>query len=415
VIPGPLRLLTPRGSSLLVAAVVLWALARTLGVAELQMAAVAAAALVLLAVAWVATTGARLTVERRVAPVRLFHGARGGVELRVRNTGRLPTARLTVRDRVPDGLGAPAGFVLAPIAPGRRVRLRYEVHGARRGRFAVGPLEVEVRDPFGLAARRQSVGDVDGLTVYPPVHRLEAGLPLHGRTGAGGAGRPRPGTTGDELATVREYVRGDDLRRVHWGATAHRGELMIRQNESTHRPDALLVLDTRPFAHGGEGATGSLETATAAAASVAYHVAERGFDAALVTGATTRAPVPLPWEATLERLAGIELDSDADLSGLWHQLASGAGTTGVLLAVTCVPDAELLRAMVRAGRAATVRIALLVDAEAHERTRRARREPDRTAAALRAAGWRVAVVGPRDQLGERWRELLTGHRQGAGA
>jgi len=414
-LPGPLRMLTPRGAGLLASALVLWALARLLGVPELQMAAVACAALVAAAVLQLLGRGTALRARRRVTPARLFHDARGGVELTLRNDGRLPTGALQVQDATPDALPASAGFVLAPLRSGGRATLRYELHGQQRGVHRVGPVTVRVRDPFGLAARPLEVGGTDQVVVYPPVHRLAAGLPLRGRAGSGGATRARPGASGDELSTVREYVRGDDLRRVHWRATAHRGELMIRQDEAPQRPDALLVLDTRVHAHRGVGPRSSLETAVATTASVAYHLAEHGFDSALATTALSGQPRPLPWELTLEQLAGVQADPTTDLPALWQQLATSATGSGVLVAISCLPEPELLRRMVRAGRGAALRLALLVDAEAHGRGSRRGADPARTAAALRSAGWRVTVLGPDDHLPTRWRELLAGGDRSTGA
>lgn len=413
-LPTALRVLTPRGGGLLVAAGVLWGLGRLLGVAPLWTAAVAALGVVALGWVWVLLSSATLQTSRRVAPGRLFHDARAGVELTVRNSGRLSTTLLGVRDLVPDVLPASPGFVLAPLRPGGAARLRYEVVGAARGVHELGPVEVALRDPFGVARRRQLIGGTDKLVVYPSVHRLAAGLPLRGLTGTGGGSRPRPGATGDELATVREYVQGDDLRKVHWSTTAHRGQLMVRQDESPQRPDALIVLDVRAGAHHGSGPDHSLETAASAAASVCYHIAERGFDAALVAETLRARPRPLPWQQTLEQIARVIPRTDVDLASTWQQLATSSGGAGLLVAVVCLPDAAMLRSMVRAGRGASVRVALLVDAEAHGRGVRRGPEPASVARALRAAGWRVAVLGPRPDLGARWRELLAGARTPAG-
>lgn len=407
-LPAALRVLTPRGGGLLVAAGALWGLGRLLGVAPLWTAAVAALVVVTLGWVWVLLSSATLQTSRRVAPGRLFHDARAGVELTVRNSGRLSTTLLGVQDVVPDVLPASPGFVLAPLRPGGAARLRYEVVGATRGVHELGPVEVELRDPFGVARRRQLIGTTHKLVVYPPVHRLAAGLPLRGLVGTGGGSRPRPGATGDELATVREYVQGDDLRKVHWGTTAHRGQLMVRQDESPQRPDALIVLDVRASAHHGSGRDHSLETAATAAASVCYHLAERGFDATLVTETLRTRPRPLPWQQTLEQIARVTPRNGVDLASTWQQLATSSGRSGLLVGVVCLPDAAMLRLMVRAGRDASVRVALLVDAEAHGRGARRGPEAASTARALRAAGWRVAVLGPHPDLGARWRELLAG-------
>lgn len=404
-------MLTDRGRYLLVAAALLWGTSRLFGVPELTMAAVAVLALVVLAVAYTTAASANLAASRAVHPPRMFFDTRGTVEIRLRNIGRLPTATLQVEDASPPVITEGSRFVLSPVAAGSSVTMRYALIGRHRGRFQLGPLEVRLRDPFGIAARAHRFGATDQVTVYPPVWRLPAGLPLGGTTGAGGEGRPRPLVSGDELASVREYVRGDDLRKVHWRSTAHRGKLMVRQDEAPQNPRATLVLDSRAGVHYGSGPTSSFELAVSAAASATYHLSEHGYGTLLLTDPVSRPPRGLPWELVLEELAVVEPELTTDLAGLWRQLATGVAESGLLVAVVAVPDPAMLREMVRAGRGFGSRIAILIDTTTFRRTGGDGPDVTPTADALRAAGWRVTVVARGERLDDRWRELLLQVRQ----
>lgn len=399
-------MLTRRGRVLAVAAVGAWVVSRLFGVPEVAMAAVAIGALVLLAAGYTAVTSARIQARRELHPPQLFHDAEAEIELRVRNAGRLSTAVLQIEDSVPAHLGDPARFVLSPLAPGERATLRYHLRGRHRGRFDVGPLHVRLRDPFGIAVRGQELSQTNELVVYPPVWRLPPGLPLGGRRGSRGEGRPLPQPTGDELATVREYVRGDDLRKVHWRSTAHRGKLMVRQDEAPQTPRGVIVLDRRAGAHHGSGPASSFEAAVSAAASTAYHLAEQSYRVVVMTEPTTTPPRPLTWQLALARLAVVEPSRAVDLEALWTQVGQGLAGEGVLVAVVTVPQARELRQMVRAGRAFGVRVALLVDADSHTGRRSQQSAVGRAADALASAGWRVAVLRHGDRLDDRWRELL---------
>ena len=84
---------------------------------------------------------------------------------------------------------------------------------------------------------------------------------------------------------MREYRRGDDLRRVHWRSSAHAGELMVRREEQPWQSRATLFLDNRKIAHAGSGAASSLEHAVVVAASIGVHLVQRGFNVRLVTAA----------------------------------------------------------------------------------------------------------------------------------
>lgn len=404
---GPLGLLTPRGLGMLLTALLLWAAARAFGVPELQMAAVGVVALLILAVVFVMLASARLRLDRLVRPARLFHDGAGEVELTLTNAGRLPTATLELRDRVPAILTTGSTLVVAPLRGGGRTTVRYPVRGLQRGRFDLGPLTVSMRDPFGVVARERLVGDTAPLTVYPPIWRLPDGVPIGGTTSMGGEGRPRPLPSGEDLANVREYVRGDDLRTVHWPSTAHRGKLMVRQAESPQDPRVVLLLDVRTDRHQGRGPTSSFETAVSAAASITYHVSARGRQVVLVDRPLRSAPLGLSWQEWLERLADAT-PADVDLPALLQQIGQGMAGDGTLVAVLTVPDAAELRVLVRSGRGFSTRIAVLVDADSHagRPSSDATARTQATAAALQAAGWRVTVVSAGDRFDDRWQDLL---------
>ena len=71
-------------------------------------------------------------------------------------------------------------------------------------------------------------------------------IPLTGAWTGSGDNRPRAFATGSaEDVTVREYRRGDDLRRVHWRSSARTGELMVRREEQPWQSRATLFLDNR--------------------------------------------------------------------------------------------------------------------------------------------------------------------------
>ena len=409
-------MLTPRGWGLLFTAAAAWVLSRMFGVPEVAIAAVAILALVGLAVLVTRFGSATLTLDRRIVPSRIHHDERAGVEIRLKNRGRLPTTVLQLDDQAPRQLAPGSRFLVEPLASGEMIRLRYALDGRQRGRYLVGPARIALRDPFGIAQRFQALGRTDEVVVYPEIVALPIGPTLAGHLGIGADGRARPGPTGDEVANVREYVRGDDLRKVHWRSTAHRGKLMVRQDENRQRPQATIVLDPRPEAH-STGRGSSFEAAVSAAASITFHLNDRGFRVILVDGPVTAPPRPLPWELTLEHLAVVQ-PQPVDLRSLWRQLERGVAGDGSLIMILPTPTPDELRELVRAGRSFGARVALVVDAAAFGRHGRHRSTAD-AAAALRAAGWYVAVVRPGEPLDRLWRELkaqrigyLAGRRAG---
>lgn len=384
--------------------------ARLVGSSELALAAQAGLVLLVLAVGFVWLLSADVDVRRQIRPRRLFFDAEGQVDVLLRNAGRRHTPTIQVVDPAPATLATSNRFVISPLRRGRTATLRYRMRGRQRGVFRVGPTQVLLRDPFGFAARRMTIDNLEEIVVYPPVWRLHGALPL-GVALSGSTARTRPAPRGTELAGVRKYVRGDDLRQVHWRTTARRGELYVRQNEAPWAPQGTVLLDTRVRAHAGRGVDNSLETAVAAAASVVHHLSERGLAVRLVMDSDDVPRPELPWELTLERLAEVGLRSNVDLPAVLRQLSTGHGL-GTLVAVLGVPSTMEMRALVRAGRAYGTRAAIIVDTAAHAGVR----GPDLEAirAALARAGWRIGIVRPGDRIDHAW-AAMTAQRPGSRA
>ncbi len=185
--------------------------------------------------------------------------------LTVRNAGRVPAASMLATDRCGDRV---VPVPVLRLRPGADTTVSYPVPTSRRGVVPVGPLRVVRRDPLGLVVLARSYGDVVLVWVHPRVHPLRAvptgaGRSLDGRVDA----VPHGSITFDSL---REYVVGDELRRVHWRTSARVGELMVRENVDTSLPRIVVLLDNRALAHPDRvgGVAESFESACEAAASV---------------------------------------------------------------------------------------------------------------------------------------------------
>ncbi|HET6965511.1 MAG TPA: DUF58 domain-containing protein [Acidimicrobiales bacterium] len=117
-----------------------------------------------------------------------------------------------------------------------------------RGVFTSVRLDVATAAPFGLQwwTRRVELPLPHQLHIAPrrgPAHPLDALLPDDG-TGTSGPGR-RPGPDGD-LRAPRPYRAGDARRLVHWPASAHTGELMVRELERPLARPAEMVVSLPP-------------------------------------------------------------------------------------------------------------------------------------------------------------------------
>ncbi len=138
------------------------------------------------------------------------------VTVSVRNNKVLPTLWLITEDLVPDGLKTGGSTARATLLmPSASTRLQYRINCARRGYYRVGPVLHETGDFFGLNRRFATGESPLYLTVYPRIVPLERyAIPTNRPIGETVVKR-RLTEDPTRLAGVREYHRGDPLRRIH--------------------------------------------------------------------------------------------------------------------------------------------------------------------------------------------------------
>ena len=231
------------------------------GYPDLALLGAAAGAAVLCAVV-IAMWRPRLGVERVADPDRVARGEAARMTLTVRNTSRLRAANLVAADRCGN---AAVPVPLLRLRPGKDTTVDYAVPTSRRGIVPVGPLRVTRGDPLGLLTLSRTYGGTASVWVHPRIHLLQAVPAGLARSLDGRVDKVPHGTI--TFDSLREYVVGDELKRVHWRSSAKVGELMVREQLDTSEPTIVVLLDDRASAHPGREPE-SFEAACEAAASV---------------------------------------------------------------------------------------------------------------------------------------------------
>ena len=207
----------------------------------------------------------KVVVTRAVRPREVDRGGMASVTLSVTSSsGRRPRS-MTILENV-------AGIVhvasVPPIATGSSYQIEYPVDTTRRGVVECGPLVVRRTDPFGLVQADVTIGDIGALMVRPR-RRVLPMLPVGRQRDLEGPTKERSEGT-SSFHQLREYVPGDDLRRIHWRSTARTGQLMVRQLVDTTKPELVVIVDSRSGASSPE----DFEEMVDIAATV-IHAAER--------------------------------------------------------------------------------------------------------------------------------------------
>lgn len=269
---------TARGVAVAVLAVLLWGLGAFSGLhVGLEVSAALLVLLVLCALmALLSSWG--LGLRRRVLDPTVTAPGSARVELELAPgalVSRVPLAPGVVRCELPAALGGMGEIVLSRRMPHRLVV-------ARRGVHELGPCTIDLRDVFGLFTVRRTEALPATVVGLPEVEPIDGALVRRARLSRSAEAGAGAGRGAGELGTLaRQYVAGDDLRRIHWRASARTGGLMTREDEPVETETAVIVLDDRRFARDGAVGTG-------AHAEGAHRVEERLVSAVATLGAMLR-------------------------------------------------------------------------------------------------------------------------------
>jgi uncharacterized protein (DUF58 family) len=212
-----------------------------------------------------------LEAERRL-PDRLFVGRSADIVVALRNPGSTPVS-VDVHEDLPLGLAAEnPEYRDVPVDPGAVTTLRYAVTPTRRGNAACGPLLLMQCSPLGLLRRRLLAAAGDVVRVYPDVSRLLRPQTLDPKAILNSLGvRPRRQRgEGMELESLRDYVPGDDPRRIHWAASARRGRPVTRLTQRERHRNLLIAIDASRLMATRVGERTKLDFAADAALVLAY-------------------------------------------------------------------------------------------------------------------------------------------------
>jgi uncharacterized protein (DUF58 family) len=251
---------------------------------------------------------------RRIVPDRIGLGATSTIHVEFQSTSA-HVLQLRWTDDLPLGLVRDADDEFAEtVPPLRTIERTYIVLGNERGRAVLGDIHLRLLGPLGLAWRRVRMARTDVITVQPGLldlrrHRV---LALHDRN-VPGVRAVRERGEGREFERLREYVRGDDTRRIDWKATARHASIIVREYEAERSQSVVIAIDAGRLMSERIAGRERLDHALSAALVLADAAASRGDSVgALLFADTVQAYLP-PARNPLSRVAATLAQVDARL------------------------------------------------------------------------------------------------------
>jgi uncharacterized protein (DUF58 family) len=288
---------------------------------------------------------------QRIVPPRLPLGSTVEVPVEVRNGAHVPR-RVRWTDDPGTGLQHAGPDVIDTVLPSRSaVRLASTLQAAERGSTHIGDLHLRVLSPLGLLWRRVRVRRRDRVTVQPGLRELQRHrlLALHHRVDPGPRSVREVGE-GREFERLREYVRGDDPRRIDWKATARRGSPIVRQYEAERSQSIVLAVDAgRLMSERFEGRE-RLDHSLAAALVLADAAAVHGDGVGVLLFADTVQAYLPPARHPLSRIADVLAKAETrrvepDYPGAFRYLARRLRRRSLVVLFTDVIDVRASAAL----------------------------------------------------------------------
>lgn len=139
----------------------------------------------------------------------------------------------------------------------------YFLTPVRRGKYEFGRIAVRFKSKLGLVWCQTTLSEPQTVKVYPNMRRAReielralgarSFLAIQRRALRRGEGR--------EFESMRDYVRGDELRHISWTATARRNRLTTRQYQIERDQTVMIALDGGRLMTGRVGDETKFDTA----------------------------------------------------------------------------------------------------------------------------------------------------------
>jgi uncharacterized protein (DUF58 family) len=291
---------------------------------------------------------AKVIVERHFGS-RFAVGAETEVRVEIANH-LLRDISLIVKDEYPPQMSlSGAREARMEVEAQTSASLVYGLTPPKRGRFAFGLVAVRYLSRLGLVWTQTRVGAAVEVKVYPNMRRArEVELrALGARSFVAARRKSQWRGEGRDFESLRDYVRGDEMRHISWTATARRGKLVTRQYQMERDQTILIALDAGRLMTARIENETKLDSAVHAALALMSAAARAGDNAGLlVFGRRIQAFLPPKrgaehLDAALEALHAIEPEMiEPSYSRAFEFVAANSKRRSLVVVLTDLVDEE---------------------------------------------------------------------------
>jgi uncharacterized protein (DUF58 family) len=255
-----------------------------------------------------------------------------------------------------------------------RLAVSYQTRPPHRGAFEFGPIDVRLSRPGSLFVRQLRMAAAEEVAVFPDLLAIKR-YQLTLRRGArmyAGQRRARPPGASTAFAALRDYVPGDDVRRISWKATARRDRPVTAEYEAERGQQVIVALDCGRLMTAPAGHLIKLDHAVNAALLLAWVAQSQGDRVGLMTFSDRVLDYVGPKRGSrqISLFSQVLYDvgaeyTEPDFASAFGYLGRRAGRRSLIVVLTDVLDPESSRELVshalRLGRRHLVLVVAMAD------------------------------------------------------
>jgi len=289
-----------------------------------------------------------------------------------------------VSDHAPADLRPEPREVSGRFDPGGVLKVTYRTYSPRRGAYKFGPVDLQVWRDEGWWRRQVRLPEQREVAVFPnivAIKRIQLSL-RRGLRAMVGMRRAKPPGASTAFAGLRDYVRGDDVRRVSWTATARRDRPVVIEVEAERGQQVIIAIDCGRLMTAPAGDLDKLDHAVNAALMLAWVAQAYGDRVGLLTFDDRVTSFIKPERGTTqlrritEALYAVQPEYvEPDFGHAMTHLALRVGRRSMVVLLTDVQDPEASRELVAHALRLAARHLVLVVAMSDPAALSARDDP----------------------------------------
>ena len=183
-------------------------------------------------------------MARRTMAERFSNGDDNEVNIRVESIYSF-SVHLEIIDEIPPIFQRRDVLFRLRLGMGEGKNVKYYLRPTERGTYSFGHVRVFVSSPIGLLQRRFTLGQPAEVKVYPSYLMLNQYelLAISNNLTEMGIKKIRRVGNNTEFEKIKDYVAGDDFRRINWRATARTARLMVNVYQDERSQQIFNIID----------------------------------------------------------------------------------------------------------------------------------------------------------------------------